>query len=479
MIHRVISLKYRPQNFDELTGQNHIVLSLKGAIKSGRVGHAFLFAGPRGVGKTTTARIFAKSLNCQEGPTIHPCQECSMCREITLSRSLDVVEIDGASNRGIEEIRNLREGVKYSPLHGRYKIYIIDEVHMLTQEAFNALLKTLEEPPPKVIFIFATTNSTKVPATILSRCQRFVFKRLSVQEITVRLRGIAKKEKIKITDGALHYLAIRADGSIRDGESILEQLVSFVDKEITEEDVFKLIGFLGHRFYYELLDKALTGDLKQVILLLNKGIEDGADPLEIYRGFTSYLRAAFLIKADVAEEYLELNKEEIEELQKIQINRDMIVNLIEICLGFEDTIKRSVNIRIAMELLFSQLVFFLSKPVKQSTEERDGKDTEPSDVEKEANVKDLLFRNLQDRSPKLAGIIHKAHIERNGDVVTILIENEFSKKQIINNQKVLKSILKDHMHVNFKIDVKIIQKKEDENNLIKTIKVMFDGEEVR
>jgi DNA polymerase-3 subunit gamma/tau len=242
MAHRVISLKYRPQHFDELTGQNHVVVSLKGAIKSGRIGHAFLFAGPRGVGKTTTARILAKSLNCIEGSTIHPCQQCQPCREITLSRSIDVVEIDGASNRGIEEIRNLREGVKYSPIHGRYKIYIIDEVHMLTQEAFNALLKTLEEPPPKVIFIFATTNPSKLPATILSRCQRFIFKRLSVKEITTRLCVIAEKENIKLTKDALHYIATRADGSIRDGESILEQLAAFVEGEITADDVFKLIS---------------------------------------------------------------------------------------------------------------------------------------------------------------------------------------------------------------------------------------------
>ena len=365
MVHRVISLRYRPQNFDELTGQNHIVLSLKGAIKSGRIGHALLFAGPRGVGKTTTARIFAKSLNCVEGPTVYPCQKCQLCREITLSRSIDVIEIDGASNRGIEEIRSLREGVKYSPLHGRYKIYIIDEVHMLTQEAFNALLKTLEEPPPKVVFVFATTNPTKLPTTILSRCQRFVFKRLTVSEITSRLRTIADKEKIKITENALHYLAIRADGSIRDGESILEQLASFIEGEVTEEDVFKLIGFLGNDFYFTLLNKILTGDLSKVIVMLNKGIEDGADPVEIYRGFTNYLRAAFLIRTGVPCEFVELNSEEIEVLKNIELSRDETIHLLEICLRFEDIVKRSVNVRIAIELLFSQLILCLTKSIKR------------------------------------------------------------------------------------------------------------------
>lgn len=476
MVHRVISLRYRPQNFDELTGQNHIVLSLKGAIKSGRIGHALLFAGPRGVGKTTTARIFAKSLNCVEGPTVYPCQKCQLCREITLSRSIDVIEIDGASNRGIEEIRSLREGVKYSPLHGRYKIYIIDEVHMLTQEAFNALLKTLEEPPPKVVFVFATTNPTKLPTTILSRCQRFVFKRLSVSEITSRLRTIADKEKIKITENALHYLAIRADGSIRDGESILEQLASFIEGEVTEEDVFKLIGFLGNDFYFTLLNKILTVDLSKVIVMLNKGIEDGADPVEIYRGFTNYLRAAFLIRTDVPCEFVELNSEEIEVLKNIELSRDETIHLLEICLRFEDIVKRSVNVRIAIELLFSQLILCLTKSKKRENNNRVVLSSSPNE---NVNIKEALFLDLQKNSPKLAGIIHKADITKNNDNVTISVKNEFAKTQLVNNQKKVKSLLKKILNADFILNIEIVHQKEEESNLIQTIKVLFDSEEVR
>ncbi len=476
MVHRVISLRYRPQNFDELTGQNHIVLSLKGAIKSGRIGHALLFAGPRGVGKTTTARIFAKSLNCVEGPTVYPCQKCQLCREITLSRSIDVIEIDGASNRGIEEIRSLREGVKYSPLHGRYKIYIIDEVHMLTQEAFNALLKTLEEPPPKVVFVFATTNPTKLPTTILSRCQRFVFKRLSVSEITSRLRTIADKEKIKITENALHYLAIRADGSIRDGESILEQLASFIEGEVTEEDVFKLIGFLGNDFYFTLLNKILTVDLSKVIVMLNKGIEDGADPVEIYRGFTNYLRAAFLIRTGVPCEFVELNSEEIEVLKNIELSRDETIHLLEICLRFEDIVKRSVNVRIAIELLFSQLILCLTKSKKRENNNRVVLSSSPNE---NVNIKEALFLDLQKNSPKLAGIIHKADITKNNDNVTISVKNEFAKTQLVNNQKKVKSLLKKILNADFILNIEIVHQKEEESNLIQTIKVLFDSEEVR
>jgi DNA polymerase-3 subunit gamma/tau len=469
VVHRVISLKYRPQDFDEVTGQRHVVMSLKGAIKRGRIGHAFLFAGPRGVGKTTTARILAKSINCISGPSVHPCQECQSCRGITLSRSIDVVEIDGASNRGIEEIRNLREGVKYSPLQSRYKIYIIDEVHMLTQEAFNALLKTLEEPPPSVIFIFATTNPTKIPATILSRCQRFMFKRLSLKEITKRLKEIATRENIKITKGALHYLALRADGSIRDGESILEQLASFVDGEITEDDVFKLIGFLGSDFYFDILNNIILKDLTRTLSCFNKGIESGADPIEIYRGIISYLRVAFLIKTGLSQEYLELSDEELDTLKKLPLNKDELINMLDLCIKYEDMIKRSMNVRVAVELLLSQLTFCRQKTIHNKTE----------NTFVASYIKEELFTQLQKQSPKLAGIIHDAVIERDGSSVTIAVTNKFSQTQLSNQEKVLKSILKKILNVDCTITIRLTQKTEKENGLVDTIKALFDGEEIR
>lgn len=477
MAHRVISLKYRPQDFDELTGQSHITRSLKGAIKSGRVGHAFLFAGPRGVGKTTTARILAKSLNCSEGASIHPCQKCQSCKEITLSRNIDVIEIDGASNRGIDEIRNLREGVKYSPLHGRYKIYIIDEVHMLTQEAFNALLKTLEEPPPKVIFVFATTNPMKVPTTILSRCQRFVFKRLSIKEISQRLKNIAEQEKIKITSSALHYLAVRSDGSIRDGESILEQLTSFVDGEITENEVFQLIGFLGSSFYFELLEQVMVGDTRQVILLLNKGIEDGADPIEIYRGFTSYLRAVFLTKTGLPEEFIELSNDEIAALQKIQIDCKQLVIMLGICLEFEDMIRRSVNIRVAMELLLGKLVLSANNSDRSTRSKVDEKiKKNPGN---KINLRDQLTKKLQGASPKLAGVVHEANLKKDGDNILISAKSDFSKRQLEKNRKTIESALKDLIDGNFTLTISITTQRKDKNDFVETIKTLFDSEEIR
>jgi DNA polymerase-3 subunit gamma/tau len=477
MSHRVISLKYRPQDFDELTGQSHILRSLKGAIKSGRIGHAFLFAGPRGVGKTTTARILAKSLNCREGSTIHPCQECQSCKEITLSRNIDVIEIDGASNRGIDEIRSLREGVRYSPLHGRYKIYIIDEVHMLTDAAFNALLKTLEEPPAKVVFIFATTNPMKVPSTILSRCQRFVFKRLSLKEISARLKSIADQENIKITSNALHYLAVRADGSIRDGESILEQLSSFVEGEITENDVFKLIGFLGSSFYLKILEQVLAGNLRQVILLLNKGIEDGADPIEIYRGFTSYLRAVFLVKTGLPDEFVELSDDEVAGLEKIELGCKKLTAMLEICLRFEEMVKMSINVRVVMELLFSRLVFGLSSSAGSARETSNEKST--TNPEGKVNLKEKLFERVQSFSPKLAGIVCDADLNKSGKDVIISAKSDFSRRQLEENKKALESALKNLLPGEFTLTIDMTEQKEKKNNLAEAIKNLFDGEEVR
>jgi len=476
MAHRVFSLKYRPQNFDELTGQNHIVLSLKGAINSGAIGHAFLFAGPRGVGKTTTARILAKSLNCINGPTVSPCQECPSCKEITTSRSVDVIEIDGASNRGIDEIRNLRESIKYAPLHSKYKIYIIDEVHMLTVEAFNALLKTLEEPPSSVVFILATTNPAKVPATIVSRCQRFTFKRLSITEISKRLKKIAEKEGIEITDRALYYLALRADGSIRDGESILEQLASFSEGKITEEDVFKLIGFLSVDYYIELINKIVQNDLKGMILLLNKGIEDGADVLEIYKGLISYLRKTLLAHIGLDYELIESTPEEVNLLKNIDLTIPRIINLIETSLRFEDIIKRSINPRIALELLFTQLIINpqLNNKIQPAKGNQDIFQTQ-----KVLNNKEKLIAYLSKKSPKTSAIIYQTDLEINGNNVEISVYNDFQHKELVANQKLLTEALKNILCQDVNLKINIVEEQNKSNNITDTIITMFDGEEVK
>ena len=252
MSYLVLARKWRPQSFEEVVGQPHVVQTLTNAISAERIAHAYLLSGARGIGKTSVARIMAKALNCAQGPSPTPCNECESCEEITGSASLDVLEIDGASNRGINEIRELRENVKYAPARSPHKIFIIDEVHMLTPEAFNALLKTLEEPPAHVIFIFATTEPNRIPITILSRCQRFNFRRIASKEIIQRLEEIVEKEGIRISKNSIQLLTREAEGSMRDAQSLLDQAISFAGNEVRDEDVAEVLGVIDRRLLYDI-----------------------------------------------------------------------------------------------------------------------------------------------------------------------------------------------------------------------------------
>ena len=296
MSYLVLARKYRPQTFDEVTGQEHITDLLKRAITSNRIHHAYLFCGPRGIGKTSCARILAKSLNCEKGPTFKPCGECVACQEITRGSSFDVLEIDGASNRGIDEIRTLRENVKFAPSAGKYKIYIVDEVHMLTAEAFNALLKTLEEPPAHVKFIFATTAPQKVPATIISRCQRFDFKRISVETIVATMAAISKKEKFTIDQDALYAIAKAAQGSLRDALSILDQLSALSDEGIEAKDVFSMLGMVETQFLFDLTGALAQKNCPLALEILEKIIDQGKDIKQLNKDLIEHFRNLMVVK---------------------------------------------------------------------------------------------------------------------------------------------------------------------------------------
>jgi len=296
MSYLVLARKWRPQNFEEVIGQSHVTRVLQNAIRFNRIAHAYLFSGPRGVGKTSVARIFAKALNCEKGPSPHPCGNCSQCKEIAAGKSADVIEIDGASHRGIDSIRSLQESIGYKPIKGRFKIYIIDEVHMLTMEAFNALLKTLEEPPPHVHFVFATTEVHRVPSTVLSRCQRFDFRRIPTKDISLHLGRIVEAEQVSISPLIIEAIAVEADGSLRDAETLLEQVIAFHGEGVEDEELLKLLGIVDRTTLINVLKAVIDGDRKTCLQLAQEIYESGCDEVKFLNRLLDLVHRLLIVK---------------------------------------------------------------------------------------------------------------------------------------------------------------------------------------
>ncbi len=353
MSYQVIARKYRPQRFSDVVGQDHVSQTLSNAIRQNRIAHAYLFCGPRGTGKTTIARIFAKCLNCSDGPKVDFDDSDPRCREITDGRSLDVIEIDGASNRGIEEIRQLRDTVRYAPATSRFKIYIIDEVHMLTKEAFNALLKTLEEPPAHAKFMFATTEPEKVLPTILSRCQRFDLRRIPTNLIVQHLARIAELESVKINPDALHAIARGADGGMRDAESTLDQLISFCGDQIEENDVLSMFGLVAQRQILDLSQALLTGQLGDALRLLDELARHGKDLGRLLAELLSHFRTLLLYHLAPAEVNLtDLPESETNSLTEQAALADLpaVSRIMETLIDYEWRLRDAPSKRILLEI---------------------------------------------------------------------------------------------------------------------------------
>ncbi len=360
MAYAALYRKWRPKTFNDVKGQNHIVTTLKNQINSNRVGHAYLFCGTRGTGKTSVAKIFARAVNCEHPVDGNPCNECNTCKAILSASSMNVVEIDAASNNGVDNIREIRDEVQYSPTEGKYRVYIIDEVHMLSAGAFNALLKTLEEPPSYVIFILATTEVHKIPITVLSRCQRYDFKRMTNQTLFEQLELLSKSENIKIEEKALKYIAKLADGSMRDSQSLLERCLSFLsDEELSYEKVLDILGAVDTGVFSELFRYILKYDVTSCIKLLDRLVNQGRDLGQFVLDFTWYLRNILLLQTtdnaqngiDVSEDNLKLLKEEAK-----LIDIDTIIRYIRIFSELSSQIKYVTSKRIILEIAIIKMM---------------------------------------------------------------------------------------------------------------------------
>ena len=453
-MHKALYRVYRLKNFSDVIGQEHIVRTLKNQIENNNVGHAYLFCGTRGTGKTSTAKIFSRAVNCTNLHNDEPCNECENCREILEDKTMDVVEIDAASNNSVDDIRELRENVKYSPAKAKYKVYIIDEVHMLSQGAFNALLKTLEEPPSYVIFILATTEPHKIPATILSRCQRFDFKRVTVKDISSRMRYICEKEGIEADEKALNLIARNSQGALRDALSILDQCISFEGNKISYNDVIELLGSVNIEQLFDLAESVIKEDTRKSLQILNDFIIWGKDVRNLVNDLIDHFRNLMVCKiSNDLDEIISLPEETIDLLkqQAETIDTNNLIRILNILSETQDGMKISSNPRVLMEVTMMKI----AQPM--------------FDESKEALIKRI--ENLEQKIE--SGNIKVNHISTNQTV------DNFNENNQQNNNTVEKQEDENIEYENLKgDDIKLVEKswkkilqkmKEDKNQVIRAL----------
>ena len=523
MSYMALYRKFRPNNFTEVKGQDHIVTTLRNQIKSGRIGHAYLFTGTRGTGKTSVAKLLAKTVNCENPNEGNPCNECSMCKGIMSATSMNVIEIDAASNNGVENVREIVEEVRYSPTEGKYKVYIIDEVHMLSTGAFNALLKTIEEPPSYVIFILATTEVHKIPVTILSRCQRYDFKRITIDIIADRLRELMDEEKLDVEDKAIRYIARMADGSLRDALSLLDQCISFyLDQTLTYDNVLDVLGTVDTKVFSQLLEAVSNQDVLRCIRILDEVETGGRELSQFVIDFIWYLRNLLLVKTtenvndiiiDIATENLELLKKEAESMDE-----DIIMRYIRIFSELSNQIRYAPRKRVLLEMALIKLckpqmernydsiinrlriiedklekgivVKSDNKKSKQSEDEPEPitkqeilPDALPEDLKKIASIWNNIMVQVTKRAPALGSAISGATLSIDGNMgPMIVVANDFDKELVSSekNRKVINETISKMLQKSVQINVRCIdndkENMRDVFDLTKVVKVPIQYE---
>jgi len=518
MAYTVFALKWRPQNFDDVVGQDHIATTLKNALEKSRLAHAYLFAGPRGIGKTSTARILAKALNCKEGPTARPCGKCNSCIEISKGISLDVIEIDGASNRQIDDIRTLRENVKFAPTLGKFKVYIIDEVHMLTTEAFNALLKTLEEPPPYVKFIFATTHPQKMPSTILSRCQRLDFRRIKAMEIISQLNKIIKAENLDVDKDVLLAIARSSDGSLRDAESILDQLASFSQDKLSLRDVVSVLGLIEQDTLFEITDRVIEKNAQGALELLNNIIDEGKDLGVFLPSLIEHFRNLMVAKITQADpKLIDLPQEAREKLlkQSQALTLEELFSFFNILVTAQEMGKRLESLRVALEISLVKLAHGKKTtaqehaPVKTHYEKKEPplkekilvqeskKNEDPPEVKGAAiniTLEDIkgIWQKVSEALAKIKMSVatyfnEGAAVKLEKNILTVSFPRDYSlhketlekkdNKDLI--EKILSELTSSNLRINFILSQEIISKEEVHGAFIENALKTFNGRVIK
>jgi len=489
-----LARKYRPQKFADLIGQASICKTLQNAIAMNKVYQALIFSGMKGVGKTSAARIMAKALNCEQGPAIEPCNQCQTCAEITEGNSTDYLEIDGASNNGVNEVRSLRETVKYKPLKNRFRIVVIDEVHMLSNAAWNALLKTVEEPPEHTIFIMATTDFHKIPATIVSRCQHFEFKRIPFEVIKGVLKDICQKEAIKISDYALYLISKSAEGSLRDAKKILDQAIAISSGDVKDDDVVAILGIIDEETFITLTRHVFSRDRKGIIEQINELIERGTDLRYFYGEYLRFIRDLIVIKSiPDAERLHNLNPENVTEIKEIikQVNEVELLRFFNAVKELEQTMRYTENPSIILEYMFLKLSYFsaLVSIEEYLTKIKDVKAVKPPVLaipvaapqqEKApaiAAAADLIIAlkaRIEKEKPRLASVLSSSALQLQNDVLLIQVAANLENawKMMKENKAYLQQLAGQlaGKEMGLEIILQELKPEKDENKLVQELK---------